>query len=89
MWEYQINCCCCCCCSIGHQKENGFSLVANSYNLCKTARGKVGGSDREYSFSRQICIVSSTASSGTFVNTVKPVYNGHLAIPKGDRYIQV
>ena len=29
-------------------------------NLCRAARGNVGGSGREYSFSRQICIVSST-----------------------------
>ena len=43
------------------------SLIGKLYNnLCKTARGKVGGSEREYSLSRQIRIVSS---SYTFVNS--------------------
>ena len=47
-------------------KRKWLFLVANSNNLCRAARGYVGGSGREYSFSRQICVVSS---SGTFVNS--------------------
>ena len=43
-----------------------FFLVLNTNNFFKTARGKLGGSGRVYSLSRQICIVSS---SGTLVKS--------------------
>ena len=47
--------------------------MANSNNLCKTARGKVGGSEREYSLSRQICIKQPQCESDTRPISLTPI----------------